>query len=90
MAKYRRLPIEVDAIVWDGDQDVMNAFMGLTDDPDTANHAFDGDSGRMFVCTGDTTTIARPGDYVVKAGDEFYPSKPGDFSKNYEAVTVQE
>ncbi len=92
--KYRKKPVVVDAIQWDGThastREVLN-FIGLeVKQDDMSQRKFDEyvnicvDNG-MFIKTLEGTMVASVGDYIVKGvAGEFYPCKPDIFVKTYE------
>jgi len=87
MAKYRKKPIIIDAIQYNGQN--LNLVMDFIGDPD-------GTSGEYFVChntggiaipTLEGTMIASLNDYIIKGiKGEFYPCKPDIFENSYDRV----
>lgn len=78
--RYRKKPVEVEAVIWDGTNDLeMLDFMGeLTIEIDTAKLRIETLEGAMMADTGD---------YIIKGvNGEFYPCKPDIFEKTYEKV----
>lgn len=82
MTKYRKKPIEVEAVQWTGENEDevrefspaahIDAALGVT------CLAIDTLEGRM---------MAHHGDWIIKGGaGEFYPCKPDIFRATYEAV----
>ncbi|RMI79777.1 hypothetical protein ABNB56_07210 [Streptococcus iniae] len=84
MKKYRKKPIEVDAIQWTGENiDEMCLFLGsnnLTiERSPTKNH--------LYFWTSQGMALAKKGDYIIKEIDgEFYPCKEKIFSKTYDKI----
>lgn len=78
--RYRKRPVEVEAIQWDGDNwhEVL-AFTGRG----ISQH------GRtLSITTLEGTMTASPGDWIIRGiADELYPCKPDIFEQTYEAVT---
>jgi hypothetical protein len=79
MAKYRKKPVVIEAVRWNGDnQDVISTFIG--------------DNGYVKGIYIDSGAIeglitASNRDYIIKCiKDEFYPCKPDIFEMTYEAV----
>jgi len=79
--KFRKRPIVVEAIVWDGRNETFIEINKATD--------------RTVVAVGDILYIhtlegmhkAQIGDYIIKGVEgELYPCKPGIFRKTYEEV----
>ena len=82
MTKYRKKPVVIEAILWDGyNVKEIIAFIGDT------MASFDA-SGEMKIRTLEGTMTAQAGDYIIKGVQgEFYPCKPDIFEQTYEAVT---
>lgn len=82
MTKYRKKPVEIEAIVWTGDN--------LAEALSFVNTGDVGKSGDRFVIKtleGDMT--ASPGDFIIRGVQgEFYPCKPDIFDATYEEVTA--
>lgn len=78
MAKYKKKPVEVEAIKWTGTnrEDVFQ-FVG-----DTCYF-----SEGLFIKTLEGDMFAHVGDYIIKGVQgEFYPCKPDIFEETYEIV----
>lgn len=79
MAKYRKKPVVIEAVKWDGKDFVpITEFM----------HNLYGVSGEnLTISTMEGVMIANPGDWIIKGvKGEFYPCKPDIFEATYEAV----
>lgn len=80
MAKYRKKPVVIDAIQWNGNKDMLpeiKTFMGY----------FQYANGNLIIQTLEGNMQASPGDYIIKGvNGEFYPCKPDIFEKTYEPV----
>lgn len=76
--KYRKKPVEVNAIQWNGN----NALEILS----FCNEAYiDVDNYTLKIKTLEGVMVANRGDYVIKGiQGEFYPCKPGIFEMTYE------
>lgn len=83
MAKYRKKPVVIEAVLWDGKANTANEFIGesynkywwyaSTDDP------------RIVIPTLEGNHIGQVGDYIIKGvKGEFYPCKPDIFAATYE------
>jgi hypothetical protein len=81
MAKYRKKPVVIEAVQWDGSYDgaqEVNKFNDgelwtITDDR------------RLKIPTLEGLMVASVGDYIIKGvNGEFYPCKPDIFEKTYE------
>lgn len=83
MAKYRKLPVEVEAIQFTGSNyrqvfDFFKRYFAITsrDEKDC-----------LVVETLEGEHIASPGDYIIKGvAGELYPCKPDILAKTYELV----
>jgi hypothetical protein len=79
--KFRKKPIVIDAINWDGTQearDKLFKFGGL----DKYNSG-----GELLIHTLEGIMTSEIGDWVIKGiKGEFYPCKPDIFEKTYEKV----
>ncbi|MFB4472159.1 hypothetical protein ACDI16_04280 [Oceanobacillus caeni] len=81
MAKYRKKPVEIDAIQWTGDnvKEVSNFISGT--------HSILPFAGIVFIETLEGKMEANVGDYIIKGvKGEFYPCKPDIFKQTYEGV----
>jgi hypothetical protein len=77
--KYRKKPVAVEAVQWDGSNKVeIQQFM---------NQYLDEREGRneLIIPTLEGQHIASLGDFIIKGvHGEFYPCKPDIFAKTYE------
>ena len=86
MSAYRKKPVEIAAIQWDGQNygDVRD-FVG--EKLDTAWSV----GGYCFINTLEGRMNAAPGDWIIRGvAGEFYPCKPDIFEATYEPVRDQE
>jgi hypothetical protein len=84
MGKYRKKPVIVDAVMWDGDEDKMEAF--ITTDWGIANEEND-----LVIFVGMERRVAKLGDYVIKDDDgEYRTCYAGMFALYYEEVKKDE
>jgi len=94
MAKYRKKPVVIEAMQWNGNntREVI-MFMGqkVNDDSITQEKFYDycenvaRDGIKIETLEG--TMTASMGDYIIQGiSGEFYPCKPGIFEKTYEIV----
>lgn len=80
MAKYKKKPVIVEAIQWNGD----NALEILQFSHESY---IDKDNYTLKIDTLEGTMVANRGDYIIKGvNGEFYPCKPDIFEKTYELV----
>lgn len=78
-ARYRKRPVVVEAVQWDGDNwETVLAFTGRG----ISQH------GRtLSISTREGTMTASPGDFIIRGvAGELYPCKPDIFDQTYEAV----
>lgn len=98
MCKYRKLPVEIEAIQWNGDNySEIYEFINSSNNDDLGkkmNKLFIKSLGELVVNrkeiiikTLEGKMIANIGDYIIKGvAGEFYPCKPDIFEKTYEKV----
>jgi hypothetical protein len=84
MAKYRKKPVVIEAVQWQGTKQSWNEIMdmGLTrwKPGDTGSETF-------IIETLEGDHLVRKGDYVIKGvKGEFYPCKPDVFEATYEPI----
>jgi len=76
--KYRKKPVEIDAIQWTGDNK-LEIF-------DFCNMSYINDQ-ELRIQTLEGSMIASVGDYIIKGVmGEFYPCKPDIFEMTYEKI----
>ena len=82
MSKYRKKPVVIEAIQWDGENDTLNELA-----------KFIGKNISLDICSQFTITTlegdmkASLFDYIIKGiKGEFYPCKPDIFEANYELI----
>ena len=82
MAKYRKKPVVIEAIQFDGNNHrEISEFLGW------GIPAQDGVCSGFPIETLEGTMIARAGDYIIRGvNGEFYPCKPDIFAQTYEEV----
>ena len=78
--KYRKKPIEIEAIVFDGANfDDCKKFIGKENYDNTLNYP--------NIKTLEGVMAVMPDDYIIKGvKGEFYPCKPDIFKMTYEAI----
>jgi len=84
MKKYIKKPIVIDAIQWDGTEDM--AFEIATNDDFQGMMDFKtGEFGGFYIDTLEGRMKVSPNDYVIKGiKGEYYPCKPDIFELTYE------
>lgn len=99
MTRYRKKPVEVDAIRWDGvNIDAAIKFIApngtfdhLPDDGASINKGvgFTPAEGTLHIPTLEGVMTASPGDWIIcGVKGEYYPCKPDIFEATYEKVTA--
>lgn len=89
MPKYRKKPVVIEAIQFNGIDDYLKIVEWSKESDNTlpADELFQFRTPIMLVNTLEGTMAANPGDYIIKGvNDEFYPCKPDIFEKTYELV----
>ena len=94
MAKYRKKPVVIEAIEFEGDHDnclecymFVNGINERTLDVIRQAHDHVFEHGGLVIETLEGTMKASFGDYIIKGvNGEFYPCKPDIFEKTYELV----
>lgn len=88
MGRYRKKPVVIDAIRWDGkDIEPVMAFMH-PEAPIYMGEFFSNADELVGIATLEGTMVAQKGDWIIKGVQgEFYPCKPDIFEATYEQVT---
>lgn len=94
MVKFRKKPVVIEAIQWNGNSNLreVNAFVGKDLYPkEYSSTAYEAGMGYPYfslpIETLEGTMIANPNDWIIKGvNGEFYPCKPDIFEKTYEEV----
>jgi len=93
MPKYKKKPIVIEAIKFDGDRHKVLKFCNelISDNHKKTNIAFNRtgvlQEREVYIKTLEGTMTAKYGDYIIKGvNGEFYPCKPDIFHKTYEKV----
>ena len=88
MSKYRKKPVVIEAVIWDGSTEALN-FASQGDRDLYVN--FGEDKPSLFIETLEGTHEAKFGDYIIKGiQGEMYPCKPDIFKATYEEVKYEE
>lgn len=81
--KYRKKPVEIEAIEYVGSN--INDVAEFVGDDSAGQYSTESDFYEIETLEGDMT--ARHGDYIIKGVQgEFYPCKPDIFHETYEEV----
>ncbi len=85
MPKFRKRPVVIEAIQWDGDAHAANTFIGERFGVDWTYASKESDD--LIIPTLEGDMRARVGDWIIKGvKGEFYPCKPDIFEATYEPV----
>jgi len=81
MAQYRKKPVVIEAVQWDGNLETLNVFPKEDTEPVKLRN------GDLYIQTLEGEMKASIGDFIIKGVQgEFYPCKPDVFEKTYEEV----
>ena len=87
--KYKKKPVEIEAIQWTG-ENVKEVFLFGLNQQDLTEETIDQlklPSGDLYIMTLEGTMIASKGDFIIKGvKGEFYPCKPDIFNMTYDQV----
>lgn len=92
--KFRKRPIEVDAMLFTGDFDAVNKWVSqwLPENEEQGQGMWSEPDGAMVVDTAEGEMRAEIGDWIIREpfpvnDREFYPCKPDIFERTYESVS---
>lgn len=82
--KYRKLPVEINAVIWNGrNVEEVDSFLGL----DSLFHFDENGIKQLRIKTLEGLMDASIGDYIIRGvNGEHYACKPDVFVKTYEEV----
>lgn len=87
MKRYRKKPVEVEAVQFKDDADVLCELSAFIDNQDLRVDYADPENPVLKIETLEGVMKASVGDYIIKGvNGEFYPCKPDIFQKTYEEV----
>ena len=87
MAKYRKLPVVIEAVQWTGDPADFPAIKALGGTSHIGAASGDGDIYELVIDTLEGQMYGGPGDWIIKGvKGEIYPCKPDIFETTYEEV----
>ncbi len=83
MKKYRKKPVEVEAVQWIGDNYYeIERFVG-----GDVSYKYPAEEKNLTIATLEGNITASNGDFIIKGvKGEFYPCKPDIFYETYEEV----
>ena len=95
MMKYRKKPVEVEAIQWTGNASEVKKFCGSKCSYNVNDSAWQVGKGvpheELIIHTLEGDMKASRNDYIIKGiNGEIYPCKPDIFEKTYEKVEERE
>ena len=83
---YRKKPVVIEAIQWDGTERNANIILEWMDLPPNAA-GYSGTLSEIIIATLEGMMSASPKDYIIRGvAGEFYPCKPDIFEASYENV----
>lgn len=88
MKRYRKKPVEVEAVLFKGSSSQIAALMSWMSGSEYVHPTVQtSDHCTMPIHTLEGVMTAKPGDYIVKGTrGEFYPVKPEPFADTFEEV----
>lgn len=82
MAKYRKKPIEIEAVLWDGKP---KTIMGMAPFENAVEPPHIRADQKLEITTLEGVMTADPGDWIIRGVQgEIYPCKPDIFAATYE------
>ena len=82
MSKYRKKPVEIEAVKFDGTDESVEWLL-----PQLKSGEIGRACNKLYIKTLEGVMEAKVGDYVIKGvNGEFYPCKPDIFEKTYEKI----
>ena len=87
--KYKKKPVEIEAVQWDGDNwvDVSELIKDVPPMMQRVMWRNEHIPNCLMIRTLEGELTARPGDYIIKGvKGELYPCKPDIFEQTYERV----
>jgi hypothetical protein len=84
--KYRKRPVEIEAVRFDGSTTQKNAILYWMDTGEYIEPSVQTrDLVNLYIFTLEGTMTANPGDWIIRGVQgEFYPCKPDIFEATYE------
>lgn len=83
--KYRKKPVIIDAIQWDGTFESVQSVKDFAGDHVKEKTDLDGKRSYIYIESLEGPMLVSPKDYIIKGvKGEFYPCKPDIFELTYE------
>ena len=87
MARYKKKPVEIEALQFLDDVDRITELSNFIDNQDVRVSYKDPKNPKLLIETLEGVMEASVGDYVIRGvHGEFYPCKPDIFNETYEEV----
>jgi hypothetical protein len=87
MPKFRKKPVVIEAIRWDGSEESTFDVMKFADSPNVFHTMGPGDLEEIEIETLEGRMTASIGDWIIRGvKGELYPCKPDIFEATYEAA----
>lgn len=93
MKRYRKKPIEIEAIKFEYTVDGLEELLKFVDTQPVSywKERHPDALGKATIATLEGVMVAKEGDYIIKGvNGEFYPCKADIFEKTYEEVTADD
>lgn len=93
MAKYKKIPVIIDAIQFKGNFDKIFKWVGQWHDEDDGLGMWESDNNKkeLIIATLEGEMLVSKNDYIIRGiKGEFYPCKPDIFKLTYELVNENE
>lgn len=85
MPKFRKKPVVIDAIKWDGSEESTHEVLTFADAPNVYHAIGPGDLEEIEIDTLEGRMTASIGDWIIRGvKGELYPCKPDIFAATYE------
>lgn len=86
MAKYKKKPIIIDAVQWDGTEESFRQVLDMNRTESFCHYIRE--EGMIAIETLEGIMYAMPNDWIIKGiNGEFYPCKPDIFEETYEELS---
>jgi len=87
MPKFRKKPVEVEAIQWDGSNESFQQILQLQETSNRKVMPHENTLGVLIIPTLEGEMMANKNDWIIKGvSGEIYPCKPDIFERTYDAV----
>jgi hypothetical protein len=87
MPKFRKKPVEIEAIKWEGSEQSVHDVMAFCNSDDVFYVSGPGDAHSIEIQTLEGRMTASEGDWIIRGvKGELYPCKPDIFAATYEPV----